>query len=176
MKNKKAQSLGPTFVSIPVTFLVLFILAVFLVIAIFMSLNKGEIEVVAEKGEEHDLALMNTLMSIMDMPVESNGEEVAVRGLVVEWFLAKGKEKEAVRKKVEEEAEKVLKEIAQERECYIFRAGQGSEYLEVSSFPDSADPRLEKYIESLLDKAVVLYIISGNEKIEIGLSLGDEKC
>jgi hypothetical protein len=168
--NKKAQSLGPTFVSIPVTFLVLIILIVFLALSIIMSLSKGEIEIVREEDRGVDLVLTSTLMSVLDKPIDT---EDKTRDLVVEWFSTSEKQ---VEDKIEKEVEGELKKLPQKRACYIFRASKGSKQIEVSSFSNSADPRLRSYIESLMKKAAVVYIPFENEKIEVRLTLGDEKC
>ncbi len=115
--NKKG-AIGATLTWMVATFIILFILIIFLVLVLALSFAKEKIEIKTEVSPTTNLISSNTLMFVMNMPIEFNGEKMAMKDALVYW--SKSDEKDKVKKEIESKIQGNLNSLLGKNEGYLF--------------------------------------------------------
>jgi len=199
-KNKKASA-SATLTWMVASFIILFILIIFLIAVSLLDYRKGGISSERVLKTKEISSSLNNLMFVINMPVKYNGKETKMREIIGVWSLTKGNEKDLIKKAIEEH----LKEFLKINKCYFFHAEYGLEgikkgiekqketikdprafqglsgvieanTIEFSNLFSTNDPRVSGYYEqrreNLLNNSPYVYIFSGGNKILIILYAG----
>ncbi|GEM_PF-5177267 len=193
--SKKGQ-IPPTLTWI-VAFLIIFFIMLLFISSTAILAAQRTIKIDTSKYDSYKSRSTRTLISILDTP--TSDEKTTVKELIRQWEASQGEERENLK---QEAINTITRwKISEEKECYIFSArnevSQGSQktssepigYETVQAAPDARNSieihnivpgKVNKitngninYIRnSLLQKAVDIYLISGDERIKISFYVG----
>ncbi len=126
--NKKG-AIGATLTWMVAIFIILFILIVFLVFVAALFVTKGKIEIKPEDSTKTNFLSSSTLMFIINMPIELNGEKMAMKDALRYW--SESSEKGRVKKEIEIKIQENLDSLLGKNEGYIFYIAYSGKNIEI---------------------------------------------